>query len=419
MWLIDSVSLLELDMLYSVYSILGVGGSLVSLHAGCESEVQQQHLSFLAQLLQNKASRGRAAQDQALSHVSTDTQLTDRHSTSAGSESLHGMHSSSHNSRDAGADVQALSSLVSQASDHPDITDAHHGFDTADVQQRPHAYSGLGQHAADAACMRHAGQVLHTHHLGQAGGRRVGLWAFDSGNHHGSSHDCGTQADQFPKGSSHHVVHESANGAPGFLPQANHRSAYSHSNAHVGPSCLGFGAKPTTQNRMQYHQRLQKQTQLLDHCCHPHTSPQLTHSLHDPRHSPQLHHLARAVQRSPQQGRALQQDPQQSSSLYLGQAGGQSRALQQGLHQAWVPQQGMSSQHRPQQGRSAQQGPHQARVTTLGSQPQRSSQRLGQKRKQALLASKSVPDDANKGPAAVNAADAYGHEPGEVCQAQA
>ena len=415
MWLIDSVSLPPLDVLPGVYSILGIGGSLVLLHAGCESEVQQQQLSYLAQLLQDKASGGHAHQVQALSHVSTDSQPADRNSTSEGSDSLHGMHSGSHNSRDAGAGLQ-----VSQASDHPDITDARHGFDTADMQQRPHAYSSLGQHAADAACMHHVGQVLHTCHQGQAGGRGVGLWAFDSGNHHGSSHDYGTQADQLPARSSHHVVHESGNVAPGLQRQANHRSAYSHSNPPVGPSCLGFGAKPNTKNRMQYHQQLQKQTQLLAPCCNPQTSPQLTHPLHDPRHSPQLHHLARAVQRSPQQGRVLQQDrsSQESSSLCLGQAGG---PLQQGLHQAWVPQHGMSSQHRPQQGRSVQQGPHQARVTSSGPQPQRSSQRLGQKRKQALLASKCVPDDANQGPAAVNAdaADAYGHKPGEVCQAQA
>ncbi len=364
-------------MLSGVYSILVIGGSLVSLHAGCESEVQQQQLSYLAQLLQDKASRGHTLQDQALSHVTIDSQPADRNSTSAGSDSLHGMHGGSHNSRDVGADLQVL-----QASGHPGITDAHQGSQTADMQRRPHAYSGLGQHAADAACMHHAGQVLNTHHQDQAGGRGASLWAFDSGNHHGSSHDCGTQANQFPKGSSHHVVHESANGAPGFQPQAKHRSAYSHSNPHVGPSCLGIGAKPTTQNRMQHRHQLQKQTQLLAPCCNPQTSPQLTHSLYDPRHSPQLHHQARAVQQSPQQGRALQRDrsPCKAMSLYPGQATGQSLALQQGLHQAWVPQQDMSNQHRPQQGRSAQQGPQQARVTSSEPQPQRSSQRLGHKR---------------------------------------
>ena len=390
MWLIDSVSLLELDIMSSVYSILGVGGSHVSSHAGCESEVQQQQLSYLAQLLQDK---GHALQGQALSQVTIDGQPADKNSTSDGSDSLHGMYGSSYNSRDASADLQ-----VSQASDHPGISDAHQGSQTADMQRGGHAYSGLEQHAA---CMLHAGQVLHLHHQGQGGARGVGLWAPDSGTHHGSGHDCGIQTNQFPTGSSHHVVHESASGAHGFQRQANHRSAYSHSNTHVGPSCLGFGAKPRTQHGMQYHQ---------------------------------LHHLARAVQQSPQQGRALQRDisPHQATSLYPGQATGQSRALQQGLHQAWVPQQDISSQHHPQQGRSAQQGPQQgrsaqqgpqqARVTSSEPQPQRSSHRLGQKRKQALLASKCVPDVADQGPAAVKAdvyADAYGYEPGELCQAQA
>ena len=390
MWLTDSVSLLE--VLSSVYSILGVGGSHVSSHAGCESEVQQQQLSYLAQLLRNK---GHALQGQALSQVTIDGQPADRNSTSAGSDSLHGMHGGSHISRDARAGLQ-----VSQASDHPDITDVHHGFDTADMQRRPHAYSGLGQHAADAACMLHAGQMLQTHHQGQGGARGVGLWAPDSGTHHGSGHNCGIQAKQLPTGSSHHVVHGPASGIHGFQRQANHRSAFSHSNAHVGPSCLGVGAKTRTQYGMQYHQ---------------------------------LHHLARAVQQSPQQIRALQPDrsPHPAMSLYPGQATGQSRALQQGLHQAWVPQQGMSSQQGlqqaraaqqgPQQGRSALQGPQKARVTSSEPQPQRSSHRLGQKCKQALLASKCVPDVANQGPAAVSAdaADAYGHEPGELCQAQA
>jgi len=422
-WLIDSLPLLELDILCSVYGLRDVGGSLESLHAGCESEVQQQQLSYLAQLLQDNASRGHALRDQALPHVSTDSQPADRNSTSAGTDSLHGMHGGSHNSRDAGADLQVLSSPVSQASDHPDITGTHHAFQTADMQQRPHTYLGLGQHAADAACMHHAGQMLHTHHQDQGGGRGVGLRAPDSGTHHGSGYDCGTPANPSPKGSSHHVVHELANGAHGFRRQANHRSAYSQSNAHVGPSCLGFGAKATTQNGMQYRQQLQKQTQLLAPCCSPQTSPQMTQSLHDlrlthPRRSPQLHHLTRAVHQSPQQGRVLQQDrsPQHATSLYPGQAGGQSRALQQGLQQAWVPQQGMSSQHRPQQGRSAQQGPQQGRVASSGPQPQRSSQRLGQKRKQALLANKFGPDDANQSPAAAtaDAADAYGHNPGEV-----
>ncbi len=409
MWLIDSASLL--DMLSSVYSILGVRGSLVSLHAGCESEVQQQQLSHLAQLLQDK---GHALQGQALSHVTTASQPAGRNSASAVSDSMHGTHGSSHNSRDAGADLQ-----VSQASNHPDITDVHHGFDTADMQRRPHTYSGLGQHAADAACMHHAGQVLHTRHPGHGGARGVGLWGPDSGTHYGSGHDCGTQASQLPTGSSHHVVHESASGAHGFQRQANHRSAYSHSNAHVGPSCLGFGAKPRTQHGVQYRQ---------------------------------LHHLARAVQQSPQQSRALQpaRSPHQANFLNPNQTTGQSRDLQQGLHQAWVPQQDMSSQHHPQPGRSAQQGPQQGRsaqqgpqqgrsaqqdprqgrsaqqgpqqggVTSSDPQPQRSSHRLGQKRKQALLASKCVPEDAYQGPAAANAdaADAYGHKSGEVCQAQ-
>ena len=394
----------------SVYSILGVGGSHVSSHAGCESEVQQQQLSYLAQLLQDKgnALQGHALQGQALYHFTIDSQPADRNSTSDGSDSLHGMHGSSYNSRDAGADLQ-----VAQVSDHPGISDAHHGFDTADMQRRPHAYSGLGQHAADAACMLHAGQVLHTHHQGQGGARGVGLWGPDSGSHYGSGLDCGTQVNKLPTGNSHHVVHESASGPHGFQRQASHRSAYSDSDAHFAPSCLGFGAKPRTQYGMQYHQ---------------------------------LHHLARAVQQSPQQSRALQPDrsPHQAMSLYPGQATGQSRALQQGLHQTWVPQQGMSSQQGPQQGwsaqqgpqhqqgrsaqqgpqqgRSAQQGPQQARVTSSEPQPQRSSHRLGQKRKQALLASKCVPDVADQGPAAVKAdvyADAYGYEPGELCQAQA
>ncbi|KAL0041187.1 hypothetical protein WJX77_007982 [Trebouxia sp. C0004] len=378
--------------------------------SGCESEVQQQQLSYLAQLLQDKASRGHALQDQVLS---TDSQPADRNSTSAGSDSLHGMHGGSHNSTDASADLQALSSQVSQASHHPDITDAHHGFDTADVQQRPHAYSGLGQHTADAACMHHGGQALHTHHQGQGGGRVVGLWAPDAGTH-GSGHDCGIQANQSPNGSSHHVLHKLANGAHGFQRQANHRPAYSHTDAHVGPSCLGFGAKLTTQDGMQYCRQVQQQTQLLAPSCNPYTRPQLTHALHDPRHSPQPQHLAKAVHQSPHQGRALQQDraPQQAMSLYPGQARGQSWGLQQGLQQAWVPQQGMPSQHRTQQGRSAQQGPQQGRVTSSGPQPQRSSQRLGQKRKQALLANKSVPDDVNQGPAAegTDAADVYSHK---------
>ncbi|DBA88367.1 TPA: hypothetical protein ACH3X2_004868 [Trebouxia sp. C0005] len=360
--------------------------------SGCESEVQQQQLSYLAQLLQDKASRGHALPDQALSHVTIDSQPADRNNPSAGSDSLHGMHCGSNNSREAGADLQ-----VSQASGLPGITDAHSESQSADMQQRPHAYSGL----------HHAGQQFHTYHQGHAGGRGVGLWAFDSGNHHGSSHDWRTQANQFPKGSSHCVVHESANGAPGFQPQANHKSDYSHSSRRVGPSCLGFGAKPKKQNRMQYCQQLQKHTQLLAPCCKPQTSPQVTHSMHDPRHSPQLHHLA-----GPHQGRALQPDrsPHQATSLFLGQAPGQSPALQQGLHQTWVPQQDMSNQHRPQQGKSAQQGPQQARVASSGPQPQRSSRRLGQKRKEALLASKCSPDDAIQYPPAVNA-DAYGHEP--------
>ncbi|KAL0043561.1 hypothetical protein WJX79_008490 [Trebouxia sp. C0005] len=204
--------------------------------SGCESEVQQQQLSYLAQLLQDKASRGHALPDQALSHVTIDSQPADRNNPSAGSDSLHGMHCGSNNSREAGADLQ-----VSQASGLPGITDAHTG---------------------------------------------------------------------------------------------------------------------------------------------------------------------------PHQGRALQPDrsPHQATSLFLGQAPGQSPALQQGLHQTWVPQQDMSNQHRPQQGKSAQQGPQQARVASSGPQPQRSSRRLGQKRKEALLASKCSPDDAIQYPPAVNA-DAYGHEP--------